>query len=221
MNLDKIVKNLAGSGVLGGFAGGAVSGALMSNKKTRKVAGTALKVGGLAALGGLAWKAYQGYQAEQQNGARTPTNQTPVDESVWRGLTPEGFDLDPSESQPDSRALLMVQAMIAAAYADGHMDTGERERILQQVDAMQLDREEKALAFDALSDPLSLKDLCARVDCPEVAAEVYLASLMAMDRERLGADIYLEALSFRLGLPQPLVDQLHASLPVPEQSAVA
>lgn len=35
MNIDKIVSGLASSGVLGGLAGGAVSGALMSNKKAR------------------------------------------------------------------------------------------------------------------------------------------------------------------------------------------
>ena len=69
MNLDNIVKNLAGSGVLGGLAGGAVSGALMSNKKARKTAGTLLKVGGVAALGGLAWKAYQDYQGEKYRDA--------------------------------------------------------------------------------------------------------------------------------------------------------
>ncbi len=57
MNLDKIVSGLTSSGVLGGLAGGAVSGAIMSNKKARKTAGTLLKVGGVAALGGLAWKA--------------------------------------------------------------------------------------------------------------------------------------------------------------------
>ena len=36
--------------MLGGLAGGAVSGALVNSKKARKTAGTALKIGGLAAL---------------------------------------------------------------------------------------------------------------------------------------------------------------------------
>ena len=67
MDLNKIVSSLAGSGVLGGFAGGALGGALMSNKKARKTAGTLLKVGGIAALGGVAWKAYQGTWPNKQD----------------------------------------------------------------------------------------------------------------------------------------------------------
>ena len=65
MDFNKIVSGLSSSGVLGGFAGGAVGGALMNNKKVRKHTGTLLKVGGIAALGGVAWKAYQGYTANQ------------------------------------------------------------------------------------------------------------------------------------------------------------
>jgi uncharacterized membrane protein YebE (DUF533 family) len=65
MDFNKIVSGLGSSGVLGGFAGGAVGGALMSNKKVRKHTGTLLEVGGIAALGGVAWKACQGYTASQ------------------------------------------------------------------------------------------------------------------------------------------------------------
>ena len=68
MDLNKMVKGLVGSGVVsglaGGVAGGALSGAFLS-KKGRKHAGTLLKVGGLAAVGGLAWKAYRGYQVSK------------------------------------------------------------------------------------------------------------------------------------------------------------
>jgi uncharacterized membrane protein YebE (DUF533 family) len=73
VNLNNIVRGLSNSGALSGFAGGlagtAVAGAL-SGKKGRKMAKSALKIGGLAAIGGLAWSAYQRYQ---QNGAITPS----------------------------------------------------------------------------------------------------------------------------------------------------
>ena len=84
MDLNKIVSSLASSGVLGGLAGGAVSGALMSNKKARKTAGTLLKVGGIAALGGLAWKAYQGYQSSQ-----TQAGPAAIDDSANRMGQPQ------------------------------------------------------------------------------------------------------------------------------------
>ena len=62
LNLNNIVQGLSRSGAVSGFAGGlpgtAVAGALMG-KKGRKMAKSALKLGGMAAVGGLAYAAYQ------------------------------------------------------------------------------------------------------------------------------------------------------------------
>lgn len=222
MNLDKVMSNLAGSGVLGGLAGGAVSGALMSNKKARKAAGTALQIGGLAALGGMAWKAYQGYQAEQGRSTAQPAEASPAPQPaadpVWSGLQQAGFTVDAADDSQGSRALLLIQAMIAAACADGHMDQEERQRIMAQVAEAGLAADEKALVFDALHRPLSLSELSQRVDCPELAAEVYMASLLAVDETRIEAELYLDALAYRLGLPASLVAQLRHQLPAPSQA---
>ncbi len=222
MNLDQVMSKLAASGVLGGLAGGAVSGALMSNKKARKTAGTLLKVGGVAALGGLAWKAYQGYQAEQGRAVHQvrDTSVAPAGDPVWQGLDERGFAIDAADDGQGSRALFLIQAMIAAACADGHLDAEERGRIMARVDAAGLAADEKALVFDSLQIPLGLAELSQRVDCPELAAEVYMASLLAVDRTRSEAQLYLDALAFRLGLPQALVTQMHGQLP-PLSRAVA
>lgn len=45
------------------LAAGALVAVLLGTGAGRQVAGTALKVGGLAAIGGLAYKAYQNYKA--------------------------------------------------------------------------------------------------------------------------------------------------------------
>lgn len=216
MNLDKLMSSLAGSGVLGGLAGGVAGGALMNNKKARKTAGNVLKIGGLAALGGLAWKAYQGYQS-QQVGSRTEgvsaSLASPPSNPVWGNLNNRGFELESQTAEQGSRAVLLIQAMIAAACADGHMDDVERERIMRQVSMAELAREEKALVFDTLQTPPSLVELSQRVDCPELAAEVYMASLLAVDETRSEAGLYLNALAYRLGIPQDMVDQMHNQLP--------
>jgi len=219
MNLDKIVSGLTSSGVLGGLAGGAVSGAIMGNKKARKTAGTLLKVGGVAALGGLAWKAYQDYQGQQPSGTqvRTPANTDPV----WEGIEQQRFDVSEPDPQPGSTPVLLVQAMIAAACSDGHMDSAERHRIMTQVAGFDLAPDEKALVFEALDAPLSLSKLCERVDSPEVAAEVYLSSLIAVERDRTEARLYLDALAFRLGLPDGLVAELHQQVETADAQAVA
>ena len=219
MDLNKIISGLASSGVLGGFAGGAVGGALMGNKKARKTAGTLLKVGSIAALGGVAWKAYQGYQF-----AQTQTDQTAFSDSAntagqpqrgkdWGHVPEQRFALEEHvDPGRDSPSLLLVQAMIAAACADSHIDTDERQRIMNRVEELNLAPDETALVFDSLQSPLSLIQLCERVDSPELATEVYLSSLMAVDTARTEARLYLDALAFRLGLPPALKEQLHRSI---------
>lgn len=63
LNNSGVTSSLS-SGLAGGLAGGALAGA-MSNKKSRK---KLMKVGGLAAVGGLAWAAYRRYQNTQGQG---------------------------------------------------------------------------------------------------------------------------------------------------------
>jgi len=218
MNLDKIVSSLASSGVLGGLAGGAVSGALMGNKQARKAAGTLLKVGGVAALGTLAWKAYQSYQ---QGTSSRPGAAYPGGDPVWQGISQQRFEISTGDVPRDAAPLLLVEAMIAAACADGHMDVAERKRILMRVDDMGLAGEEKALVFDALQEPPSLSAICERVDSPELAAEVYLSSLLAVDSQNSEARLYLDALAFRLGIPDTLVASLQQQVAAAPEQVVA
>ena len=224
MDINKIISGLTSSGVLGGLAGGAVSGALMSNKKVRKNAGTLLKVGGMAALGTMAWKAYQGYQSNQHqsNAPAAGTAGAIRNDPTWNDLSEQRFALEQeTQDQAGSPSVLLVQAMIAAACADGHMDTQERGRIMSRVEQLDLRPDEKALVFDALQAPPSLPTLCEQVDSPELATEVYLSSLLAVDRTRADARLYLDALAFRLGLPQGLVQQLHNDVERQEALAAA
>ena len=48
------------------LAAGALAAVLLGTGTGRAVTGSALKLGGLAAIGGLAYKAYQNYQAGKQ-----------------------------------------------------------------------------------------------------------------------------------------------------------
>ena len=69
MDINKIVNGLVKSGVLSNLATGAAGGALggmMVNGRGSKQLGSVLKVGGFAAIGGLAWSAWQKYQQERQ-----------------------------------------------------------------------------------------------------------------------------------------------------------
>jgi len=215
MDLNKVLAGLTGSGVLGGVAGGAVAGAVMGNKKARKHAGTLLQVGGVAALGTLAWKAYQGYKEKQPRveendlAIRHPnpavSQQAPVE---WGDLQERDFVVDEGDAGVESRGVILLQAMIAAACADGHLDSEERERIMSRVAELSLQPAENALILDALQKPPSLAEVCAKVRCPELATEVYLSSALAVDRSRTEARLYLGALEHKLRLPAGLATQI-------------
>ncbi|MDX1734788.1 MAG: tellurite resistance TerB family protein [Halioglobus sp.] len=219
MDVNKVLSQLAGSGVIGGLAGGALGGALVGNKKARKTAGTLLKAGGIAAVGTLAWKAYQGYQQDKGAADAGPQGQQPgtAIDPAWQALPQQGFT---TSVQRDSTALLILKAMIAAAAADGHLDSEEHARVMARAGTMDLSAQDKALVFDALQSPLSLHALSEQIDCPEVASEVYVASALVLDPDNAQGRLYLEALAFRLGIPEGLALRLQQqALAAPEVAA--
>lgn len=206
-DLNRIIESLGNSGVLsglaGGMAGGMLSGALMS-KGGRKLGKSALKVGALAAVGGIAWKAYQHYQGKAATAA-APDAGTPA----LTGLTSERFAAA-SEDRPDNPGpMLLLRAMIAAAHADGHIDAAERQRIFERVEELELDRDAKALLFDELQAPMSPSQLAALIPDRETAVEVYVSSVLAIDTSQTMSRHYLDGLASRLELPAELVGAVH------------
>lgn len=126
------------------MAGGVLSGALMS-KGGRKLGKTALKVGALAAVGGIAWKAYQHYQCKQGTAATTATAAGPQAAAAALPDLTSGRFIAAAEDRPGNPGpMLLLRAMIAAAHADGHIDAAERQRIFERVDELELDSDAKA-----------------------------------------------------------------------------
>lgn len=221
VDINKIMSGLGSSGLLGGLAGGAVAGGLMS-KKGRKTAKTLLQVGGVAAVGTLAWKAYQDYQsnnspasdASAEQGTTYGQNTSPnhqVNEVASNALPLQQTHFENlSNSNHDS--LFVVKSMVAAAMSDGHIDGNEYQNIIQKTDDLGLSNEEKTLVFNEIKQPMSIEQLTAQVSSPQVALEVYTASLLAIDETRAEAQQYLSQLASGLQLPPPLVDSIHAQV---------
>ena len=218
MNLNNLVQGLSKSGAVSGFAGGLAGSALVgavSGKKGRKMAKGALKVGALAAVGGLAYSAYQQYR--QSNGSTSGQAAGAATVAAAPAITQERFDAVVENEQ--SGGLLIVRAMIAAAASDGHLDAEEQQRVFAEVENLDLTREEKATLFDELRSPLRLGEIVAQVNEPEVAVEVYAASLIAIDETRSEAQAYLGSLALALELPQNLVQSIHQQATAPESAA--
>lgn len=209
-------------GNLGGIGGGAVAGGLaailLGSESGRKVAGNVAAYGGMAALGALAYRAYQNYQAGKAPAAAqasTPSN-------VAALPAPEGTPFNPaSEADQQSLARKLLRAMIAAAKADGHVDAAEQANIFGQMDQLNLSTEEKAFVIDELRRPLDIDAVASGVHTPEEAAEIYTASLLAIDVDNAAERGYLGMLAARLNLDQKLVEHLHATIEAATEDAPA
>ena len=210
-NLTRGAGNLLG-GSLGGIGGGAVAGGLaallLGSKSGRKLAGNALALGGMAAVGALAYKAYQNYQA-----GKTPAASSSTVPSVPMLPPPSDTPFNPS-TEADQQILgrNLMRAMIAAAKADGHVDAQEQAAIFAQMDRLNLDADDKAFVIDELRRPLDVDAVATGARSPEEAAEIYAASLLAIDIDNPAERGYLSLLAARLGLDEKLVAHLHATI---------
>lgn len=227
MDLNRVIQGLSSSGAVSGFAGGLAGSALVgaiSGKKGKKMAKGALKVGALAAVGGLAYTAYQRYR--QNSPALAPVGQEPAGTApqagngAWRDIPEQRFAAV-TENPGGAGSILLVRAMIAAAASDGHMDADEQDRVFAEAGKMNLSPQEKARLFDELRNPLSLQQIVAKVANPETAVEVYAASLIAIDEQRPEGQTYLRALATALELPSELVKSVHEQVAATQQDAVA
>nr|WP_246423041.1 tellurite resistance TerB family protein [Roseospira visakhapatnamensis] len=203
------------SGVAGGALAGGLAGVLLGSKKGRKVAGTVATYGGMAVVGGLAWKAWRDWQAGR---AAPPPGQG----QAHGQATPQAPPMPPADSpflpppdRPDAiqdHSQTLLRAMITAAKADGHIDGDEYSRIFEQLNSMGLDADAKAFVMDELGRPMDIGAVTGSVTGPEMAAEVYAASLLAIDPDGPAERGYLAMLAAQLRLDPALVDHLHASV---------
>ncbi len=195
-----------GSGDLGtllkGAGGGALAagalGLLLGNKSARKLGGKALTYGGLAALGVIAYKAYGNWQAQQQGAAQ------PVRE-------PQTVDRLPAP-QAELHSQAILKALVAAAKADGHVDAKERQLIEEQIGALANDPELLRWLDAELNKPLDPAEVARAASTPEMAAEMYIASVLMVDEEHFMERAYLEELARQLKLEPSLKAELESQV---------
>ena len=183
-------------GLLSGAGGGALAagamGLLLGNKKARKFGGKAVVYGGLAALGVIAYKAYGNWQAQQ---GTAPQRE------------PQTIDRLPAQ-QVEQHSQAILKALVAAAKADGHVD--ERERTLIEGEFTRLDNDQALQHWlhTELNKPLDPADVARAASTPEMAAEMYIASVMLVDEENFMEKSYLDELARQLKLEPGLKREL-------------
>lgn len=187
-------RNAMLSGLGKGAAATAVLGLLLGTKTGRGLGGSALKIGGVAALGTLAYKSYQNWQNNQASDAEKTQYQ--FEEVSNRPV---------ERAEQSSRTI--IRAMLMAAKADGHIDAAEQQAILSQIG--QADAQTQAWLQTELNAPVDPTALANEIgNDTALAAEVYLASRMVVGDVSRNEQVYLNSLAQALHIPLALIEQV-------------
>ena len=176
-----------GNLALGGL--GDLAGALLGGGK--KSMGGALGGGLMALLGAMAFKALKGSGSQAS--------------AVPLGL--RAPQTDEENEELEHNAELVLRAMINAAKSDGQIDSQEIQRIVGKLEELGADSETQQFVLTQMQKPPETDYLVsAATDQPELGAQLYAASLLAIEVDTPAEKEYMETLSTKLGL-NPQVTQ--------------
>jgi len=176
---------------LGGL--GALAGALLGGGG--KSLGGALGGGIMALLGTMA------YQALKGAGSQPP--------EVPLGLVEPQSEAERQELEHHSE--IVLKAMINAAKADGQIDQGEINRIVGKLKETGMGAEAQQYVMTEMQKPIDTPALVAEVKGrPALAAQIYAASLLAIEVDTPAEKKYLDQLALGLGLQPEVTQRIHA-----------
>ena len=196
---DLISKHQMGAGVAAGGLGAAVLG----TRAGRSLASSAVKVGALALIGGLAYKAYENYS--QGRPLISPGPSALVDAPA-----PAGTGFEPQTITNDS-ALLYIRAMIAAAAADGRIDETEQQKILGGLKQAGVEQGAHDFLMQEINNPASIDELAVACKTGEEAVQVFTAARIAVNLDNQAENEFLVALASKLGIDGKLAQHIDAA----------
>ena len=166
-------------------AGGLLLLGLLGTKGGRNLVGNIAKTGAVAALGALAYKAWN-----DRKGASPSSEQSD---------TPPAEFLDGANDDPYF-ALAVARAMFAAAYADGEIDQREHELVANAIVEVGGNDETLGLLMDQRDEEAELDRIAEAATTPNRAAQLYAAAAMTVDADNEKNAKFLERLAIRLGI---------------------
>ncbi|MBW2016141.1 MAG: tellurite resistance TerB family protein [Deltaproteobacteria bacterium] len=149
----------------------------------------------------------------QEISSPSPAPATPPGPAAAPPPLPGGGSM-PETSRETGDAVLLIRSMIAAANADGMIDEEERGRILEKLKTIDLSPEEHAFIVRELLSPCDLDTIVHGVKSPEMAKQVYMVSLMAIEVDTDAERDYIRELGQRLGLDEAARAEIHRELGV-------
>jgi uncharacterized membrane protein YebE (DUF533 family) len=196
--LDEL-KRLFGQNPLGAAAAlGGLGALILGTRSGRSMAAGAARLGALALIGGLAYRAYQNYTQGKAPAAGA---------SMLIDAPPEGSGFEEGAVSNDA-ATTCSRAMIAAAAADGRFDEHEQQHILDGLKGSGLDNKAESFLAAEIANPASVDDLAALVRRPEEAVQIYAAARLAVEPDTDAENEFLDALANRLGIDPALATHI-------------
>ena len=193
MGAGQAVKQKVGGDNLAAGGIGALLGALMGGSKSTTM--NSLGGGMMGLLGMMAYKALSGSMSGNAQNNTQPTTQNYAREYTR-----------PSPKQQESDAEIIITAMIDAAKSDGQVDPAELSRIMETMKSSGIGQEGVNYVIQKLQGPMETAKIIAAVNGrPELAAQVYSASLMAIEVDTDAERRYLDKLANAMGLSPAVV----------------
>jgi len=192
-------KSLAAGGL------GAIVGSILGGGKGS--AKGAIGGGALALLGSIVLQAFQN-AGGRQAGELAFDPQTKLNAGLRE---PENAQ---EEQDVQNVAELVIKGMINAAKSDGKIDEAELENIVGRIKEKGISAAERKFLEQEMRKPMDTDGLVHAISNPQVAAQVYAASLLAIEVDTPAEQKYLRDLATKLRLDANVVRHLHTALGV-------
>ena len=201
----KLKELIANNQLAAGAALGGLGALVLGTSAGRSLATAAVKLGGLALIGGLAYKAYQNYE----KGRPVASGDQPAKpQALMPAPQGSGFETD---AMSDDAARCCIRAMIAAAAADGRIDSAEQQKIAGGLRQAGIAETAQRFLAAEIGSPANVAELASGVASPEEAVQVYTAARIAVDPDTGEEHAFLSELANALGIDGELATQVDAA----------
>ena len=190
--LGGLLDNKAASGAVGAILGSLLGGGSGAVKG-------AVGGGGLGMLASLA-------MAALKNAGQAPSGESNLLKELAKPVEEQNLEDD---------AQLIVKAMINAAKADGKIDKSEIDKIIGKLDDDGLDQKEKDFFIEEANKPMDMEAVVSSAaNKPDMAAQIYAASMLAIEVDTAAEQRYMRNLASGLGLDAQVVAYINRTMGV-------
>lgn len=163
--------------------------------------GASVQFTGVAAIGAITYSAYNRYLKRQASIAQTmaePYKPVIPKTPYASAFIPDGRD----RTAFLQRGVALSKAMIAAVdVTDTGISRAPQQALVDELLSMNTDQQTTALLTEEINRPVDIDSIIASATTPQITAEIYCASLMAINIDNEITRSYLTMLAAKLDLP--------------------